>query len=160
MTAIGNERAGKYLTFVMGKEEFGVAVLKVREIMGVQEITATPLAPVHFKGVMNLRGRIVPVVDLRLKFGIEAAGYTERTCIVVMEVKGASGPLLIGAIVDEVSEVLTLAAGDIEDTPDFGGEQKTPCILGLAKSRGRVKILLDVDEALASTELYQLPAFE
>lgn len=149
-------RAGKYLTFQIGKEEFGVAVLKVREIMGVQDITAVPRTPAYLKGVINLRGKVIPVVDLRLKFGLAAIDYTQRTCIIVVQVKGASGPLLMGIVVDEVSEVLTLASADIEDTPDFGANVETRYILGLAKVKDKVKILLDIDEVLSAQEVHGL----
>ena len=154
----GDDRAGKYLTFLIGKEEFGVAVLKVREIMGVQDITAVPQTPDYLKGVINLRGKVIPVVDLRLKFSLPAIEYTQRTCIIVVQVKGASGPLLMGTVVDEVSEVLTLAAGDIEDTPDFGANVETGYILGMAKVKDRVKILLDINEVLTAQEIHGLEA--
>jgi len=146
-------RAGKYLTFAMGKEEFGVAVLKVREIMGILDITAVPQTPVYLKGVINLRGKVIPVVDLRLKFSLPSIDYTQRTCIIVVQVPGASGSLLMGIIVDEVSEVLTLAASDIEDTPDFGANVETKYILGLAKVKNKVKILLDINEVLTAREI-------
>src|SRR3984957_979597 len=103
-------RAGKYLTFQLANEEFGIRVLKVREIMGLQEITAVPQTPMHIKGVINLRGKVVPVIDLRLKFGLEAAEYTQRTCIIVTQVQGESGPIMMGIVVDGVSEVLNLTA--------------------------------------------------
>src|SRR5947208_5274334 len=101
-------RAGKYLTFHLVQEEFGVRVLKVREIMGLQEITAVPQTPAHIKGVINLRGKVVPVIDLRLKFGISTSEYTQRTCIIVTQVQGETGAILMGIIVDGVSEVLNL----------------------------------------------------
>ena len=153
-----DDRAGKYLTFLIGKEEFGVGVLKVREIMGIQDITAVPQTPHYLKGVINLRGKVIPVVDLRLKFGLPGMDYTQRTCIIVVQVKGESTQLLMGIVVDEVSEVLTLAAGDIEDTPDFGEHVTTKYILGMAKSKGRVKILLDINEVLSSQEIHGLEA--
>src|SRR5947209_4448374 len=115
-------RAGKYLTFQLASEEFGIRVLKVREIMGLQEITAVPQTPAHIKGVINLRGKVVPVVDLRLKFGVEAAEYTQRTCIIVTQIQGESGAVMMGIVVDGVSEVLNLTGTEIEDTPDFGEE--------------------------------------
>src|SRR6516165_826522 len=114
--AQADARSGKYLTFQLGNEEFGVRVLKVREIMGIQEITAVPQTPSHIKGVINLRGKVVPVVDLRLKFGVAAADYTQRTCIIVTQVQGESGPVYMGIVVDGVSEVLNLTAAEIEDT--------------------------------------------
>src|SRR5713226_4402364 len=128
-----DERAGKYLTFMIGKEEFGVGVLKVREIMGIQDITAVPQTPAHLKGVINLRGKVIPVVDLRLKFGLPEVAYSQRTCIIVVQAQGEEVVLQTGIIVDEVSEVLNLASSDIEDTPDFGEGIATPYLLGLAK---------------------------
>jgi len=151
-------RAGKYLTFLIGKEEYGVGVLKVREIMGVQEVTAVPQTPAWMKGVINLRGKIIPVVDLRLKFGLETIGYTERTCIIVVQVASAGATLPMGIVVDEVSEVLTMSAGDIEDTPDFGSCVATDYILGMAKIKGKVKILLDIDQVLTTQEIHGLTA--
>jgi purine-binding chemotaxis protein CheW len=147
-----DERAGKYLTFLIGKEEFGIAVLKVREIMGIQDITAVPHTPEYLKGVINLRGKVIPVIDLRLKFGLAAIEYTTRTCIIVAQIKAVAAPVLMGVVVDEVSEVLTLSAADIEDTPDFGSNVETRYILGIAKIKGRVKILLDIDQAIGCPE--------
>ena len=151
-----DDRAGKYLTFIIGKEEFGVGVLKVREIMGIQEITAVPQTPPYLKGVINLRGKVTPVVDLRLKFGLPSIDYTQRTCIIVVQVKNGSAVLLMGIVVDEVSEVITMAPGDIEDTPDFGSHVATSYILGMAKIKGKVKILLDINEVLTTHELQGL----
>ncbi len=153
-----DDRAGKYLTFQLADEEFGIRVLKVREIMGIQDITAVPQTPAHLKGVINLRGKVIPVVDLRLKFGLTAAEYSQRTCIIVTQVRGESAPILMGIVVDGVLEVLNLAASDIEDTPDFGEEITTRYRLGMAKSRGKVKILLDIDRVLSSQELHGLSA--
>ena len=151
-----DERAGKYLTFQLGREEFAIQVLKVREIMGVQDITAVPQTPAHVKGVINLRGKVVPVVDLRLKFRLPELEYTQRTCIIVVQVQFKASSLMMGIVVDGVSEVLNLAAGDIEDTPEFGSGVVTPYILGMAKSKGKVKILLDIDQVLSSQELQGL----
>ena len=149
-------RSGKYLTFQLGNEEFGVRVLKVREIMGIQEITAVPQTPCHVKGVINLRGKVVPVIDLRLKFGLPAAEYTQRTCIIVTQVQGESGLVLIGVVVDGVSEVLNLAGSEIEDTPDFGEDVAAQYLLGMAKVKGKVKILLDIDKVLSAQDLRHL----
>ena len=153
-----DERAGKYLTFVIGKEEFGVGVLKVREIMGIQDITAVPQTPPYLKGVINLRGKVIPVIDLRLKFGLPSVDYTQRTCIIVVQVKSGSALLLMGIVVDEVSEVITMAGADIEDTPDFGSTVSTSYILGMAKIKDKVKILLDINEVLTSQEIHGLEA--
>jgi purine-binding chemotaxis protein CheW len=147
------ERAGKYLVFHLGKEEFGIRVLKVREIMGVQDITAVPQTPGYVKGVINLRGKVVPVVDLRLKFRLPEIEYTQRTCIIVVQVQADSHAIQMGIVVDGVAEVLNLAPGDIEDTPDFGQGVVTPYLLGMAKVKGKVKILLEIDQVLTSQEL-------
>jgi purine-binding chemotaxis protein CheW len=147
------QRAGKYLTFQLGNEEFAIQVLCVREIMGVQEITAVPQTPGYVKGVINLRGKVIPVVDLRLKFGLPEMEYTQRTCIIVVQIQGEADKLLIGVIVDAVSEVLTLQGSEIEDTPDFGSGVATPYLLGMAKIKGKVKILLDIDRLLSAQEV-------
>lgn len=147
------ERAGKYLIFHLGREEFGIRVVKVREIMGVQEITAVPGTPPCVKGVINLRGKVIPVVDLRLKFSLPEVEYTQRTCIIVAQVQTDTRSMQIGAVVDGVVEVLNLLASDIEDTPDFGQEVATSYVLGMAKVKGQVKILLDIDQVLMSQEL-------
>ena len=146
-------RAGKYLTFQLGKEEFAIQVLRVREIMGMQEITAVPQTPDYVKGVLNLRGKVIPVVDLRLKFGMQEVEYTQRTCIIVVQIEQDGTRLLTGIIVDGVNEVLTLAPGDIEDTPDFGRGVATPYLLGMAKIKGAVKILLDINMAMTAQEM-------
>jgi purine-binding chemotaxis protein CheW len=151
-------RAGKYLTFQLANEEFGIRVLKVREIMGLQEITAVPQTPGHVKGVINLRGKVVPVVDLRLKFALPAAEYTQRTCIIVTQVQGEAGPVMMGIVVDGVSEVLNLTGAEIEDTPDFGDEAGIRYLLGMAKVKGKVKILLDIDQVLSTQDLHNLGA--
>jgi purine-binding chemotaxis protein CheW len=124
--------------------------------MGLLDITAVPQTPPHIKGVINLRGKVVPVVDLRLKFGVSAADYTQRTCIIVTQVQAGAGPILMGIIVDGVSEVLNLADADIEDTPDFGEDVAGRYLLGMAKVKGKVKILLDIDQVLSSQELHRL----
>ena len=147
------DRGGKYLVFELGREEFGIRVLKVREIMGVQDITCLPQTPAHVKGVINLRGKVIPVVDLRLKFGLPEQEYTPRTCIIVVQVTREGGLRLMGIVVDGVAEVLTLAAADIEDTPNFGDGAATPYLLGMAKVKGKVKILLEIDQVLASQDM-------
>ena len=157
--AIGSDaRSGKYLVFHLGREEFGIRVLKVREIMGIHDITAVPRTPAHVKGVINLRGKVIPVVDLRLKFGMPEQEYTQRTCIIVVQVRGEAGHMLMGIVVDGVAEVLNLSAADIEDTPDFGEGTATPYLLGMAKVKGKVKILLEIDRVLTSRDLHALNA--
>jgi purine-binding chemotaxis protein CheW len=155
-SARAEQRAGKYLSFRLGKEDFAIQVLKVREIVGIQDITSVPQMPGYVKGVINLRGKVIPVVDLRLKFGLEEKEYTQRTCIIVVQTQHGGVAVQTGIIVDEVSEVLNLAAGEIEDTPDFGEDVSTPYLLGMAKVKGNVKMLLDIDQVLANSETMSL----
>ncbi len=146
-------RDGKYLTFSLGKEEYGISILKIKEIIGMMPITSVPQTPEFVEGVINLRGKVIPVVDLRLRFEMEPREYTERTCIIVVEVEGESGNVLIGNVVDSVSEVLNIKAEEIEDPPTFGTKVSTESILGMAKLEGRVKILLDIDRVLNIEDL-------
>lgn len=148
-------RAGKYLTFLLGREEFGMHVLQVREIMGLQDITAVPHTPAHVKGVINLRGRVIPVLCLRSKFGMNE-DPEGQSCIIVAQVAGKEGPIQVGIIVDAVSDVVNIAASEIEDTPDFGAGGAPPYLLGMAKIKGKVKILLDIDQAVSSADLAPL----
>ena len=150
-------REGKYLTFSLAGEEYGIGILKVKEIIGMMEITRVPQTPSYVKGVINLRGKVIPVIDLRQKFGLEAGEYTERTCVVVVEVLRDGGQVLIGSVVDSVSEVLNIKEGEIEETPDFGVEMDTQYLLGMAKAGGGIKLLLDIDSVLGSEELTALP---
>ena len=143
-------REGKYLTFTLADEEYGISILKVKEIIGMMMITAVPQTPPYVKGVVNLRGKVIPVTDLRLKFGIASMDYTERTCIIVVEIRVPSGMILIGIVVDSVSEVLNIREEEVEDTPNFGVSLDTKYILGMAKVAGGVKILLDIDGVLGA----------
>jgi purine-binding chemotaxis protein CheW len=120
-------------------------VLKVREIIKILDITAVPEAPQHVKGVINLRGKVIPVVDLRLKIGFPSKEYDERTCIIVVEVALQASKVMMGVVVDAVSEALTITVDEIEATPDFGEHVNTAFIRGVAKIKGRVKFLLDLD---------------
>jgi purine-binding chemotaxis protein CheW len=148
--------AGKYLTVVLAKESYGIAVLKVREIIRLQKITPVPQMPAFVKGVINLRGRVIPVVDLRVKFGV-AAEFDERTCIVVVQVKLPNEQTVpMGLIVDSVEEVVTLQPGEIEPTPDFGTRIDTSYLLGMAKVNGAVKTLLDIDRVVAPETVQSL----
>jgi purine-binding chemotaxis protein CheW len=146
----------KFLSFELRGEEFAIRVLSVREIMGMQSITAVPQMPPFVKGIINLRGKVVPIIDLRLKFTMPVAEYTQRTCIIVVEVPGDNGRKLMGIVVDAMSEVLNLSPADIEDTPDFGEGLSIPYIFGIAKNKGKVKILLDIDRVLSNAELCEL----
>ncbi len=147
----GSARAGKYLTFSLAGEEYGLEILKVREIIGVMDITAVPQMPPFIKGVINLRGKVIPVVDLRLKFGLEEAQYTDQTCTVVVDVG-----TLMGIIVDTVQEVLDIDADQIDPPPPLGASVDTSFILGLGKVKDDVKILLDIDKVLTADELAQI----
>lgn len=150
------DREGKYLTFSLAEEEYGIGILKIKEIIGMMPITTVPRTPEFVKGVINLRGKVIPVMDLRLRFGMEEMDYTERTCIVVVEIKGTSGTVMIGVVVDSVSEVLNIKGEDVEETPTFGTKMNTDYILGMAKMEGGVKILLDIDRVLSDDEIAAL----
>ncbi len=142
---------GKHLTFVLGREHYGLPVLKVREIIRLCEITPVPQMPDYIKGVLNLRGKIIPVADLRLKFRLSKITDTDLTCVVVVQVPLADNTkTLMGLIVDAVEEVVNLTAADIEPTPDFGGAVQADYILGMAKVKGTVKALLDIDRVVTA----------
>ena len=149
-------RQGKYLTFSLAEEEYGIGILKIKEIIGMMPITTVPQTPEFIKGVINLRGKVIPVTDLRIRFGIDADAYTERTCIIVVEIVREITTLQIGIVVDAVSEVLNITDKDVEDTPTFGIKLKTDYILGMAKIDGGVKILLDIDKVLNAEEMAEL----
>jgi purine-binding chemotaxis protein CheW len=146
------DREGKYLTFSLGQEEYGIGILKVKEIIGMMPVTPVPQSPGFVKGVINLRGKVIPVVDLRSKFGMEPKEYSERTCIIVVEIHGSTEQLLMGVVVDAVSEVLNIRGTEIEDTPTFGVKLDTGYILGLAKTDKALKILLDIDRVFHNEE--------
>ena len=150
------KREGKYLTFTLAEEEYGIGILKIKEIIGMMPITSVPRTPEFVKGVINLRGKVIPVLDLRLRFGMNSIDYTERTCIIVVEIEGQTGTVLIGVVVDSVSEVLNIKGEDIEDTPTFGTSLNTDYILGMAKIGGNVKILLNIDRVLSTQEVTAL----
>ena len=147
------DQEGKYLTFSMADEEYGIGILKIKEIIGMMPITTVPQTPEFVKGVINLRGKVIPVMDLRLRFGMEAIDYTDRTCIIVVEIEGTAGTVQIGVVVDAVSEVLNVNGEDVEETPTFGAKLNTDYILGMAKMDGGVKILLDIDRVLSQEEV-------
>lgn len=139
-----DSRAGKFLTFALGKEEFGLEILKVREIIGVIDITQVPSMPDYVLGVINLRGKVIPIVDLRRRFDMPSVEQTSETCIIVVSVRET----LMGVFVDQVSEVLDIHADEIEDAPELGSESANHYLLGMAKSKGRVKILLDIESVM------------
>ncbi len=151
-----HDRAGKYLTFTLADEEYGIGILKIKEIIGMMPVTTVPQTPEFVKGVINLRGKVIPVMDLRLKFGMKLIDYTNRTCIIVVETEGNAGTIQIGVVVDSVSEVLNIKNDDIENTPAFGARLDTDYILGMAKMEGGVKILLDIDRVMGSEEIVLL----
>lgn len=145
---------GKYLTFTLGGESYGVPVLAVRQIIRLCPITPVATMPPHVRGVINLRGKVIPVVDLRLRFGLAAAAEHDRTCIVVTQVAAASGGTRpYGVIVDGVEEVAQFTAADIEPAPDFGGAIDVRFITGMAKAASGVKVLVDLDRIAAAETL-------
>jgi purine-binding chemotaxis protein CheW len=144
---------GKFLTFTLENEEYGISILTVKEIIGMMSITSVPRAPDFVKGVVNLRGKVIPVIDLRLKFSMGEIPYTDRTCIIVVEINLDESTILIGIVVDAVSEVLNVRNQDIEETPTFGAKLDTDYILGMAKMEGGVKILLDISKVLSTEEI-------
>ena len=148
---------GKYLTFRLGGEEFGFEILKVQEIIKMMDVTKVPRTPDFMKGVINLRGKVIPVVDLRAKFGMEGAAVTEKTCVVVVQVKhGTAVRVTMGTVVDEVSEVLDVDGGQIEPAPEFGASVDTAFILGMGKIGKKVIMLLDIDKVLSAGDIEAL----
>ena len=144
---------GKFLTFFLANEEYGIEILKVQEIIGMLSITAVPRTPSFVRGVVNLRGKVIPIIDLRLKFGMPAAEQTEETCIIVVQARGIE----MGIVGDRVSEVLDIAADAIDEAPSFGAEVDTEYLLGIAKAEGQVRLLLDIDEVLSNQDVVALP---
>ncbi len=147
------DREGKYLTFTLANEEYGIGILKIKEIIGMMPITSVPQTPDFVKGVINLRGKVIPVTDLRRRFGMEEMEHDDRTCIIVVEIEGQNGDVEVGIIVDSVSEVLNIKGEEIEDTPAFGTQLDTEYILGMAKVEGNLKILLDIDKIMSNKEM-------
>ena len=139
------DRRAKYLTFSLGEEEYGIPILKVKEIIGMMPFTPVPQMPPCFKGVVNLRGKVIPVIDLRVRLGLPPEEYTERTCIIVAEVPEEEGIATMGMVVDSVSEVLNIGEEDIEAPPRMGAQARADYIRGMAKAGGEVKILLDAN---------------
>ncbi len=152
-TGTAPDKEGKYLTFALANEEYGLEILKVREIIGYIDVTAVPQTPHHVKGVINLRGQVIPVVDLRAKFGIETTEVTEQTCIIVVEIAEGNRTCSTGIIVDHVQEVLDIGTEAIEEAPQFGASVNTDFILGMGKVEDSVKILLDIDRVLGGEGL-------
>ena len=140
--------AGRYLTFMLGTDSYGLPVLNVREIIRLCPITPVPRMPDYVKGVINLRGTVIAVIDLRAKFEMPASTLGDRCCVIIVQIRSLTGgaSTLMGAVVDAVEEVVNLAASDIEPTPDFGGTLDTRYMLGVATIRGGVKTLLDIEK--------------
>jgi len=147
-TNLTKDYGGKYLTFNLGRVDYGIVITRVREIIGVTEITAMPDVPDYIQGVINLRGRVIPILDLRMKFGMEEKEHDDRTCIIVVDVPRATGVTLVGMLVDSVAEVMNIASQEIEPPPEFGATGDDDCIIGIGKVKGRLKILLDVDHVI------------
>lgn len=146
----------KLLTFSLGSEGYGVSILKVKEIIGMMEITPVPKTPDFIKGVINLRGKIIPVMDLRIKFGMDEKEYNERTCIIVAEVDIKGVQKLLGVVVDMVSEVVTVSDDQIEPPPEYGTAIEHNSILGIGKIKDRVVIILDIDEVFVCDEVLKM----
>ncbi|OUW17193.1 MAG: chemotaxis protein CheW [Opitutales bacterium TMED158] len=143
--------SGKFLTFLLADEAYGVEVLRIREIIRMQKITPVPQMPLHVKGIINLRGKVIPVVDLRLKFNLPAEEATERTCVIVVDVESGQGvSTLLGLVVDAVEEVLNITESEVEPSPDFGTELSAECCLGIAKIKDSIKTLLDIEKVVSS----------
>jgi purine-binding chemotaxis protein CheW len=155
-TDIGTRLAGKYLTFKLANEEYGLEILKVQEIIRMQTVTRVPRTPEYVRGVLNLRGKVIPVIDLRSKFGMETQEDTDKTCIIVVQVEGGDHRIVMGVIIDEVREVLDISADSIEDTPSFGASINTEFIIGIGKVSDSVKMLLDIDKVLTASEVEQI----
>lgn len=146
-------KPGKYLTFSLGGEVYGLEILKVQEIIGMMSVTRVPRTPEFMRGVINLRGKVIPVIDLRLKFGLDQVEDTERTCIIVVQVSKGDTTVIMGIIVDEVSEVLDIIEKQIEPSPEFGAQIDTNFIMGMGKVDKKVVMLLDVDKVLSGGEI-------
>ncbi len=144
-----SDLGGKFLSFFLGDEEYGLEILTVQEIIGMMDITPVPQTPDYIQGVINLRGKVIPIVDLRTKFMMPGADRTSETCIIVVQ----ANSIQTGIVVDKVSEVLDIAGNAIEDAPAFGSDVRTDYILGIGKSEDRVKLLLDIDRVLGDENL-------
>jgi purine-binding chemotaxis protein CheW len=152
-TEIGEQLAGKYLTFKLAEEEYGLEILKVQEIIQMQAVTKVPRTPDYVRGVINLRGKVIPVVDLRKKFNLDASKDTEKTCIIVVQIAHGDSKVTMGIIIDEVKEVLDIKGENIEETPSFGASIETEFILGMGKIGSSVKILLDIDKVMSIQDI-------
>jgi purine-binding chemotaxis protein CheW len=144
---------GKYLTFDLQEEEFGIQIHKVKEIIGMMGITKVPKTPEFIKGIINLRGRIIPIMDLRIKFGMDEIPYNERTCIIVVEISAGEGKRQIGIVVDTVSEVINIQKSEIEPPPDYGTQGAEEFLTGMGKIKDKVIMLLDIERVMTTEEI-------
>ena len=150
-------KVGKYLSFYLGKEEFAISVSSVNEIIGIQEITHVPQMPLYVEGVLNLRGKVIPIINMRSKCGLPRVERGPQTCIVVVQLTGGRGTIPMGIVVDGVSEVANVSSSDIENMPEFGGGEMHPYLMGVAKLKDKVKILIDINLLLSNREIVALP---
>lgn len=149
-------KGGKFLTFTLAEEDYGISITKIREIIGMMPVTSVPRTNDFVKGVINLRGKVIPVIDLRLRFGMPQVEYTDRTCIVIVEVVANKGTVQMGVVVDSVSEVLNIQEGDVEAPPDLSAGKRTRYIQGMAKTEESVKILIDIDKVLGEKAIEEV----
>lgn len=147
-----DSRTGKYLTFFLSGEEYGVEILKVQEIIGRMPITPVPLTSKYIRGVINLRGKIHPIMDIKIKFGMEETQLTDETCIIVI----STSSMMMGVLVDKVSEVVNIGSEDIEDTPSFGVDVNMDYLLGVGKTGGRVRLLLDIEKVITASDIIDM----
>ncbi len=147
---------GKYLTFKLFGETYGLDILKVQEIIGIMEITRLPRTPEYLRGIINLRGRVIPVLELRAKFELESVEDTKRTCIIVMRIQTRDKDLIMGILVDEVSEVLDIAHEDISETPEMGEGIRTEYLSGIGKVNKSVIMLLNIERVLTNQEYSEI----
>ena len=147
-----DSRAGKYLTFFLASEEYGVEILKVQEIIGRLPITPVPLTSKYIRGVINLRGKIHPIMDIKIKFRMDQTQITDETCIIVIK----TANMMMGILVDKVSEVVNVASGEIEDTPSFGADVNPEYLLGVGKTGGRVRLLLDIEKIINAADVINM----
>ncbi|MGL1888899.1 MAG: chemotaxis protein CheW [Reichenbachiella sp.] len=157
---IGSSLSDKYLTFKLSDEDYAIQILTVQRIIQMQEITPIPKTPEYVRGVLNMRGSIIPVVDIRNKFGMDSKADSDISCIVIIQLAQANGPLTMGIVIDAVSEVLFIEADEIQETPSFGNDVKTDFIMGIAKCKERVIMLLDINKVLSESEVSSLSAIQ
>jgi len=156
VVATGTAEPVQYLTFMLAREQFAIGILNIKEIIEYHGVTEVPMMPDCVRGVINLRGAVVPVMDLLARFGRPASEVTKRTCVVIVEVESGGERQVIGLVVDAVNEVLDIAASDIEPAPSFGARIRAEFIQGVGKVRGKFVLLLDVDRALSLDEIAAL----